>query len=434
MSSEEKNWVCNIYDWGTDALIQDKLAGLDEKSGTCLICNLVCPDDYAVRKQIIQEQRKRVQAGIEKLLQVLDIDYCILAVSKSCAQLMDPVAELLNPLCDTMTMIMPEQKISCIDEHLKEAAVNIMKSRKLIDKKEFINAGNLSVNLLCISMETIVNVAAHCQGSMEDTRMMHLSGDGITERMIEVKKDDMISDLIPVDSYKMISIHGAMGMFVFPGETEGMRAGSVCSGNGNGEIYIYDDNNCAVDIAQMVFGEMYRYSCGKCALCREGLLQYYYILSDITKGKGTMEDMETLSDIFMSLSACGNCGFGKNVAASILKLLKHCNEEFDQHIQKKRCTNLRCKGMFSYYIKAEACDGCGQCMEACKEKTIDGAEGMIHIIREKSCNKCGICEDICPNKAVQRAGAVKPAIPEKLVPVGSFTSQKRGLMTRRRKR
>ena len=61
---------------------------------------------------------------------------------------------------------------------------------------------------------------------------------------------------------------------------------------GSGGLIVMDEDNCMVDIAKFFLEFTVDESCGKCTPCRIGTKRLYEILDKITKGKGTMEDLE----------------------------------------------------------------------------------------------------------------------------------------------
>ena len=181
-----------------------------------------------------------------------------------------------------------------------------------------------------------------------------------------------------------------------------------------------------------------RESCGKCVLCREGTWQVYEIIRDITEGKAESDDYELLTELLEQIKENGGCEMSTQAASLCLGLLRNYQNEWNQHIRRKRCTNLICRASYTVFIAPELCDGCGKCLEACPEEAILGGQNMIHVIKTESCSKCMLCADVCPKDAVKKAGAVKPKFPAEPIPVGSFGDSgggnEEGTVMRRRRR
>jgi NADH:ubiquinone oxidoreductase subunit F (NADH-binding)/(2Fe-2S) ferredoxin len=61
---------------------------------------------------------------------------------------------------------------------------------------------------------------------------------------------------------------------------------------GSGGMIVMDEDNCMVDIAKFFLSFTVDESCGKCTPCRIGTKRMLEILTKITKGNGTMEDLD----------------------------------------------------------------------------------------------------------------------------------------------
>ncbi|MBK5134216.1 4Fe-4S binding protein, partial [Candidatus Bathyarchaeota archaeon] len=157
-------------------------------------------------------------------------------------------------------------------------------------------------------------------------------------------------------------------------------------------------------------------SCGKCVPCREGLKQASIILNEIVAGKGKAGDLQKLADIAEVTSVASLCALGRTSANPVLTTLRYFKDEYDAHINEKRCPALVCKALISYYIDPEKCQACMICHRNCPSNAIIGEKMKIHVIDQSKCTKCGTCFDMCPPKfgAVQKISGKKvpPPIPE----------------------
>ena len=50
-------------------------------------------------------------------------------------------------------------------------------------------------------------------------------------------------------------------------------------------------------------------------------------------------------------------------------------------------------------IDADACTGCGSCIDECPAAAISLSDD-IAVVDEDECLDCGACEDACPNSAI----------------------------------
>ncbi len=66
---------------------------------------------------------------------------------------------------------------------------------------------------------------------------------------------------------------------------------------GSGGMVVMDENNCMVEIARFFLSFTQSESCGKCAPCRLGTTQLLEILTRITRGRGRLEDIDTIGEL-----------------------------------------------------------------------------------------------------------------------------------------
>lgn len=182
---------------------------------------------------------------------------------------------------------------------------------------------------------------------------------------------------------------------------------------GSGGMIVMDSDTCMVDVARYFINFLCDESCGKCVPCREGLKQARKILNDIVAGKGKEGDIETLQQLAEVMSVASLCALGQTAANPMLTTLKHFKDEYQAHIEEKRCPALVCRELLIFYIDPVKCSGCQLCAISCGELAIEGEIDKIHVIEESKCTKCGSCFDLCPPEyaAVQKlSGEVVPQI------------------------
>jgi NADH-quinone oxidoreductase subunit F len=113
------------------------------------------------------------------------------------------------------------------------------------------------------------------------------------------------------------------------------KAGSLL---GAGSIIVIDETVCMVKALENLSHFYYDESCGQCTPCREGTGWLYHIIRRIENGEGKMSDLETLERLAPGMSAGRTiCALGDAAATPVLSFLKHFREEFEYHINHRRC-------------------------------------------------------------------------------------------------
>jgi NADH-quinone oxidoreductase subunit F len=203
------------------------------------------------------------------------------------------------------------------------------------------------------------------------------------------------------------------------------KAGSMM---GSGGMIVMDEDTCMVDVARYFIEFLTDESCGKCVPCREGLRQMHRILTNITKGKGRQGDIELLEELAETAVEASLCALGKSAPNPFLSTLKYFRDEYEAHINEKRCPALSCKELISFYIDPDRCTGCGTCRKQCPADAINGDKKLIHIIDQDKCTRCGTCFEVCPPKfssVVKLSGEPVPdPVPEEARTVRKKTKEK----------
>ncbi|MEE8360131.1 MAG: NADH-ubiquinone oxidoreductase-F iron-sulfur binding region domain-containing protein [Candidatus Omnitrophota bacterium] len=176
------------------------------------------------------------------------------------------------------------------------------------------------------------------------------------------------------------------------------EAGSMM---GSGSFIIMDEDTCMVDIAKYFLSFTMDESCGKCTPCREGTMHMYNILKDITEGKATMEDLDTLEDLGRMIKETSLCQLGTSAPNPILSTLRYFKSEYEAHIKDKKCPTGVCRKLLQYSIDKEKCTGCTVCAKKCPVSAISGEKKKAHKIDKEICTKCGVCYEVCKFDAVK---------------------------------
>lgn len=162
-----------------------------------------------------------------------------------------------------------------------------------------------------------------------------------------------------------------------------------------------DEDTCMVDIAKFFLEFTVDESCGKCAPCRIGTKRMYELLTKITDGTGTLDDIKALEGLATALKNGSLCALGQTAANPILSTLHHFRNEYMEHVVDKKCRCHVCKGLTQYYIEPDLCKKCSLCAKKCPVDCISGVVGKeVYVIDAAKCIKCGACMEACKFKAV----------------------------------
>ncbi|MBO5163823.1 MAG: 4Fe-4S binding protein [Ruminococcus sp.] len=178
---------------------------------------------------------------------------------------------------------------------------------------------------------------------------------------------------------------------------------------GSGGLIVMDEDNCMVDIAKFFLEFTVDESCGKCTPCRIGTKRMHEILDKITKGKGTLEDIDKLEELCYHVKSNSLCGLGQTAPNPVLSTLRYFRDEYIAHVVDKKCPAGVCKDLLSFEIDPDKCFGCSMCAKQCPANAISvtdytapGKKKPAYAIDKDKCVKCGACIATCKFKAISK--------------------------------
>lgn len=124
------------------------------------------------------------------------------------------------------------------------------------------------------------------------------------------------------------------------------------------------------------------------------------ILNRIVNGEGKDGDIELLEELCSSIKDGALCGLGQTAPNPVLTTIKYFRNEYEAHINEKKCPAKSCAELLTYKIDAEKCRGCTLCSKKCPANAISGTVKSAHKIDENKCIKCGSCAAACRFDAI----------------------------------
>ncbi len=244
------------------------------------------------------------------------------------------------------------------------------------------------------------------------TKTFALAGDGKHTGLIEVPLGITLREVIfdvgmgikDDKEFKAVQIGGPAGGLLstqhldYPIDYDSLRSAGAMMGSGG--LVVMDDETCMVDMARFFMEFTQDESCGKCTPCRVGTLRILEILQRICKGEGQPADIETLEMLSSEIKSTSLCGLGQGAPNPVITSLMYFREEYEAHINEKRCPAKVCRALIRYEIQKDYCTGCTVCARNCPANAITGERRQTHVIDPDTCVRCGICMQVCNFNAI----------------------------------
>jgi NADH:ubiquinone oxidoreductase subunit F (NADH-binding)/(2Fe-2S) ferredoxin/NAD-dependent dihydropyrimidine dehydrogenase PreA subunit len=164
---------------------------------------------------------------------------------------------------------------------------------------------------------------------------------------------------------------------------------------GSGGLIVVDERTCMVDMAKFFLTFTQKESCGKCVPCRLGTKKMLEILTDISQGRATIEDLDQLIELAEDVKSGSLCGLGQTAPNPALSTVRYFREEYEAHILRKECPARVCVPLLKFEVNEEKCRKCGACYAACPTRAISWQKKETARIDAEKCIKCRSCILAC---------------------------------------
>jgi len=111
------------------------------------------------------------------------------------------------------------------------------------------------------------------------------------------------------------------------------KAGSML---GSGAVIVMDDSRCMVESLKRLSYFYMHESCGQCTPCREGTGWLWRVMTRMTKGNASIEEIDMLLDVTKEIEGHTICAHGDASAWPVQALIRHFRPEMEKRILEYR--------------------------------------------------------------------------------------------------
>lgn len=214
------------------------------------------------------------------------------------------------------------------------------------------------------NVETLANIPAILRNgaawyrslgtpSSPGTKVYTILGNVNVTGLIEVPMGITLREVISIyakgmksGSFKLAQTGGSSGSIIpaslqdTPMDFDSYKRAGVSLGSG--ALLICNDDICIVDLVKVLLNFFKVESCGKCTPCRIGTKRAYDILVNISKGRGTLENLDELMKLSQEMHDLSNCGLGQTAGTPLKDMLAYFRAEVEAHIILGVCPSGVC--------------------------------------------------------------------------------------------
>ncbi len=227
-----------------------------------------------------------------------------------------PPFPALSGLYAKPTVINNVETLSCIPAIIEKGPkwFSSMGTPKSPGPKIFCVSGHVKrPGLYELPMGTTIRdlIYNHCGGMLSDREFKAVIPGGVSAPMLTAKDLDT-----PMD-FDSLAAKGTM--------------------LGSGAVVVMDESVCMVKTAYIINRFFSHESCGKCTPCRDGTPWLTNVLKRIEHGEGRSGDLELLDSLCTNIFGRTFCPLGDGAVMALRGAIKNFREEFQYHIENKRC-------------------------------------------------------------------------------------------------
>ncbi len=126
------------------------------------------------------------------------------------------------------------------------------------------------------------------------------------------------------------------------------------------------------------------------------------MLEKITKGEGTLEDLDKMEELCYYIKDNALCGLGQTAPNPVLSTLRYFRDEYIAHIVTRNVLLAFVRISFPTRLMLMKCKGCTLCARNCPNGAISGKLKKPHVIDQSKCLKCGACMEKCRFGAIYK--------------------------------
>ena len=97
---------------------------------------------------------------------------------------------------------------------------------------------------------------------------------------------------------------------------------------GSGGMIVLDDRDSMVNMAKFYLEFTMDESCGRCTPCRIGTKRMYELLVKISKGEGSLDDIDALTQLAYMVKNSSLCGLGQTAPNPVISTMKYFWDEY----------------------------------------------------------------------------------------------------------